>query len=92
MLYWQRQGTGPEVVLVHGFLGSGQIFEPLVDHLIHRFSVTTIDLPGFAGSYDIPVPHTVAELSLMVTETIRSIGLDRCSIWVIRLVPGLLLR
>ena len=24
MLYWQRQGTGTEVVLVHGFLGSSK--------------------------------------------------------------------
>jgi 3-oxoadipate enol-lactonase len=80
MLYWQRQGTGPEVVLVHGFLGSSKIFEPLAVHLVRRFSVTTIDLPGFAGSYDIPVPSTVEELSQMVVETIRSAGLDKCSI------------
>ena len=80
MLHWQRQGTGPEVVLVHGFLGSSKIFEPLVEHLVHRFSVTTIDLPGFAGSYDVPVPSTVEELSQMVVETIRSAGLDKCAI------------
>jgi 3-oxoadipate enol-lactonase len=80
MLHWQRQGTGPEVVLVHGFLGSSKIFEPLVEHLVHRFSVTTIDLPGFAGSYDVPVPSTVEGLSQMVVETIRSSGLDKCSI------------
>ena len=80
MLYWQRQGTGPEVVLVHGFLGSSKIFEPLVEHLVRRFSVTTIDLPGFAGSYDVPVPPTVEELTQMVVETIQSAGLDKCSI------------
>jgi pimeloyl-ACP methyl ester carboxylesterase len=80
MLYWQRQGTGTEVVLVHGFLGSSKIFEPLLEHLVRRFSVTTVDLPGFAGSYDVPVPSTVAELSQMVVETIRSVGLDKCSI------------
>ena len=80
MLYWQRQGKGPEVVLVHGFLGSGKIFEPLTEHLAGHFSVTTIDLPGFAGSYDVPVPSTVEELSQMVADTIQSIGLDRCSV------------
>ncbi|MGI9319652.1 MAG: alpha/beta fold hydrolase [bacterium] len=79
MLYWQRQGTGPEVVLVHGFLGSSKIFEPLTEHLIRHFSVMTIDLPGFAGSYDVPVPSTVEELSQMVVETIRFAGLDKCS-------------
>ena len=80
MLYWQRQGPGPEVVLVHGFLASSKIFDPLAVHLVHNFTVTTIDLPGFAGSYDVPVPPTVGELSQMVVKTIRSAGLDKCSI------------
>jgi len=80
MLYWQRQGMGPEVVLVHGFLGSSKIFEPLAEHLGRHFSVMTIDLPGFAGSYDVPVPSTVAELSQMVVETIQSAGVEKCSI------------
>ena len=80
MLDWQRQGTGPDVVLVHGYLGSGQIFEPLIVHLAEHFSVTTIDLPGHAGSYDIPVPPTVEELAQMVASTIRSTGIERCSV------------
>lgn len=80
MLHWQRQGSGPDVVLVHGYLGSGKIFEPLVEHLRHQFSVTTIDLPGSAGSYDVPVPPTVEELSQMVVKTIQSAGIDKCSI------------
>ena len=80
MLHWQRQGKGPAVVLVHGFLGSSKIFEPLTDHLVHQFSVTTIDLPGFAGSYDVTVPSTVEALSLLVADTIQSSGLDKCSI------------
>lgn len=58
MLDWTRQGQGPDVVLVHGFLGSGKTFDPLTAHLIQNFTVTTIDLPGFAGSYDVPVPST----------------------------------
>ncbi len=79
MLHYQRQGSGPEVVLVHGFLGSSQIFEPLTAHLVKRFSVTTIDLPGFAGSYDVPVPASVEALAQMVAETVRASGIERCS-------------
>ena len=80
MLFFQRQGTGPEVVLVHGFLGSSKIFQPLTEHLLGRFSVTTIDLPGFAGSYDVSVPTSVEDLSEMVAATIRSAGIEKCSI------------
>lgn len=80
MLHWQREGDGPAVVLVHGFLGSSKIFEPLTKHLASNFSVTTIDLPGSAGSYDISVPSTVEELSLMVVDTLQQSGLDKYSI------------
>lgn len=80
MLHWQRQGAGPEVVLVHGFLGSSRIFEPLTQHLLRDFTVTTIDLPGHAGSFDELVPPSVEELSRIVIETIRAVGLDRCAI------------
>jgi pimeloyl-ACP methyl ester carboxylesterase len=61
-------------------LGSAKIFEPLTEYLARNFSVTTIDLPGSAGSYDIPVPSTVEELSRMVAGTIEQSGLDRYSI------------
>lgn len=80
MLHWQRQGEGSHVVLVHGFLGSGKIFQPLTDHLARHFCVTTIDLPGSAGSHDVAVPSTVEELSLMVADTIHQSGLNRYSI------------
>ena len=80
MLNFQQQGNGPSIVLVHGFLASGEIFQSLAKHLSTDFSVTSIDLPGCAGSYDVPVPATVEELCDMVVETIRSIGIDQCSI------------
>ena len=80
MLNWDQTGRGPHVVLIHGFLGSGKTFDPLSQHLAENFSVTTIDLPGFAGSYDIPIPSTVEDLSGMVVDTIQSIGIDRCAI------------
>jgi len=80
MLYSERDGKGPEVVLVHGFLGSGKIFQPLTEHLVRNFSVTTIDLPGCAGSYDIAYPSTVEDLSQMVADTIRSAGIEKCSL------------
>lgn len=79
MLHWERTGSGPDVVLVHGFLGSGEIFAPLTAHLQPQFSVTTIDLPGCAGSYDVPVPSSVEELALMIADAIQVTGIDTCA-------------
>ncbi len=47
-------GGGPAVVLVHGWLSSGEIWERLADRLAQRFTVYTLDLSGF-GESDKPV-------------------------------------
>lgn len=70
---------GPDVVLLHGFLGSGLIFQPLTEHLSTRFTVTTIDLPGCGDSRDIHVPPTVEELTRVVADAVEASGIKRCA-------------
>lgn len=53
MLNYTRKGSGEVIVLVHGFLGSIAIFDPIIEPLIDRFDVIAIDLPGH-GKSDIP--------------------------------------
>src|SRR5918911_2770847 len=43
-------GGGPPVVLVHGWLTSGRIWEQLAGRLAQRFTVYTLDLSGFGES------------------------------------------
>jgi pimeloyl-ACP methyl ester carboxylesterase len=43
-------GGGPPVVLVHGWLTSGEIWERLAGRLAQRFTVYTLDLTGFGES------------------------------------------
>jgi pimeloyl-ACP methyl ester carboxylesterase len=43
-------GGGPPVVLVHGWLSSGRIWEDLAGRLAQRFTVYTLDLSGFGES------------------------------------------
>ncbi|MBV9454298.1 MAG: alpha/beta hydrolase [Rubrobacter sp.] len=47
-------GGGPPVVLVHGWLTSGRIWEQLADRLAQRFTVYIPDLAGF-GDSDKPI-------------------------------------
>lgn len=51
--HWIRYrvtGGGPPVVLVHGWLSSGRIWEDLVERFAQRFTVYTLDLLGFGDS------------------------------------------
>ncbi len=47
---YEVAGGGPPVLLVHGWLSSSKIWEPLVRRLAQRFTVYTLDLTGFGES------------------------------------------
>ncbi|MDP9424953.1 MAG: alpha/beta hydrolase [Actinomycetota bacterium] len=47
-------GGGPPVLLVHGWLSSGRIWERLANRLAQRFTVYSLDLSGF-GESDKPI-------------------------------------
>jgi len=50
MLWHERQGSGPDLVLVHGWGLHGGIWGDLPARLSKQFRVTTLDLPGHGRS------------------------------------------
>ena len=55
-VFVHRRGTGPAVVLVHGFLMSHWYFRGIVPALAAQYDVIALDLPGF-GESDRPPPE-----------------------------------
>lgn len=49
-LYFQKTGSGPALVLIHGFPESGQLFDGILGKLAERYTVITPDLPGSGNS------------------------------------------
>ncbi len=49
-LRYRVTGTGPPVLLVHGLLSSGRIWEALARNLSRSFTVYSVDLVGFGES------------------------------------------
>ena len=49
-LYYESQGTGPAVVLTHGFADSGALWHAQVEALRDRYQVVTMDMRGHARS------------------------------------------
>jgi pimeloyl-[acyl-carrier protein] methyl ester esterase len=68
-LYKQTIGSGPNLVLLHGWGVHSGFWKPIIDQLTQHFCVTMIDLPGFGRSaptdkpYDLPY---IAEQILQV--------------------------
>ncbi|MDB6162696.1 MAG: Pimeloyl-[acyl-carrier protein] methyl ester esterase [Xanthomonadaceae bacterium] len=59
-LHIQVTGTGPPLVLLHGWAMHGGVFGPLVARLRDRFTLHVVDLPGHGFSRDSGVPMTLA--------------------------------
>lgn len=50
-VHWRRDGSGPAVVLLHGFPLSGHTWDKVVSHLRDRFTCFTPDLIGLGRSH-----------------------------------------
>jgi pimeloyl-ACP methyl ester carboxylesterase len=58
-LYYETHGAGRPLVLLHGGLGSGEMFGPVLPLLAERHRVVTVDLQGHGRTADIDRPIDV---------------------------------
>jgi len=68
MLWHERQGSGPDLVLVHGWGLHGGIWGDLPARLAKHFRVTTLDLPGHGRSDTPDAPLSLAGFTDSVLE------------------------
>jgi pimeloyl-ACP methyl ester carboxylesterase len=80
VLYYKRCGSGPPLVLVHGFLGGVAEWDDLIAHFSPSFDVIAVDLPGFGGSAPIPAPATLAGYADLVVELLDALEIKRCTL------------
>ena len=73
-------GGGPPVVLVHGWLSSSRIWEPLARRLAQRFTVYTLDLVGFGESDKPSSGYGVRNGSRLLYAFCAHFGLTRASV------------
>jgi pimeloyl-ACP methyl ester carboxylesterase len=70
-------GTGPPLVLMHGFLGSAENFETWFEELATRRTLVIPDLPGFGASSPLRERHTSAAIAAAVEPLVDHLGLER---------------
>jgi pimeloyl-[acyl-carrier protein] methyl ester esterase len=68
MIWHERQGSGPDLVLVHGWGLHGGIWGDLPARLAQHFRVTTLDLPGHGRSRTPGVSLTLDAITDSVAE------------------------
>jgi pimeloyl-ACP methyl ester carboxylesterase len=76
-LYYETHGTGRPLILLHGGLMSGEMFEPILSMLTEHHQVITVDLQGHGRTADIDRPIDVRLMADDIAALIAHLGLDR---------------
>jgi pimeloyl-ACP methyl ester carboxylesterase len=76
-LYYETYGTGRPLILLHGGLMSGEMFEPILPMLADHHQVITVDLQGHGRTADIDRPVDVRLMADDIAALIEHLGLDR---------------
>ena len=76
-LYYEVHGSGRPLVLLHGGLGSGEMFGPTLTALAAGHRVIVVDLQGHGRTADIDRPLDVRLMADDIAALITYLGLDR---------------
>jgi pimeloyl-ACP methyl ester carboxylesterase len=76
-LYYETQGSGKPLVLLHGGLGSGEMFAPILPALADHHQVIAVDLQGHGRTADIDRPLDLRLMADDIAALIDHLGLER---------------
>jgi pimeloyl-ACP methyl ester carboxylesterase len=76
-LYYETHGAGRPMVLLHGGLGSGEMFGPTLPTLAEKHRVILVDLQGHGRTADIDRPIDVTLMADDIAALIDHLGLDK---------------
>jgi pimeloyl-ACP methyl ester carboxylesterase len=75
-LYYETHGSGRPLVLLHGGLGSGEMFGPVLPLLAERHKVIAVDLQGHGRTADIDRPIDVRLMAGDIAALMEHLRLD----------------
>jgi pimeloyl-ACP methyl ester carboxylesterase len=76
-LYYEAHGTGRPLILLHGGLGSGEMFGPNLLALAERHKVIAVDLQGHGRTADIDRPLSTELMAGDIAALIEHLKLER---------------
>src|ERR1700719_4238387 len=76
-IYYEIHGTGRPLILLHGGLGSGEMFRPVLPLLADRHQVVAVDLQGHGRTADIDRPIDVRLMAGDIAALIDHLNLTK---------------
>ena len=75
-LYYETHGSGRPLILLHGGLGSGEMFGPVIPALAEAHQVIAVDLQGHGRTADIDRPIDLRLMADDIAALIDHLGLE----------------
>jgi pimeloyl-ACP methyl ester carboxylesterase len=75
-LYYETHGSGRAMILLHGGLGSGEMFAPILPQLAEHHRVIAVDLQGHGRTADIDRPLDITLMADDIAALIDHLGLQ----------------
>jgi 3-oxoadipate enol-lactonase len=80
LLYFTERGSGSPLLLVHGLMVTGEMFNPVIEHFAARHRVIVPDLRGHGRSRGLPPPYTAAQLASDLARLLDHLGIDSTAV------------
>ena len=79
-LYYETHGSGLPLILLHGGLGSGEMFGPVLPLLAERHQVVAVDLQGHGRTADIDRPIDIRLMAGDIAALIDHLQIGRAHV------------
>ena len=76
-IYIDDQGNGFPLVLVHGFLGSSEMWNPQKKFLSKHFRVISPALPGFGESHKVKSHDNINKMAQTILECLKEMDIEK---------------
>ena len=76
-IYVGDVGKGFPLVLVHGFLGSSEMWKPQIDYFKNNYRVLTPDLPGFGRSNKSDPCNSIFSMAQIIIDCLNKRGINK---------------
>lgn len=80
LVYFTERGAGPPLLLVHGSMVTGEMYEPVIEQFSRRHRVIVPDLRGHGRSRALPPPYTARQLARDLARLLEHLGIDSAAV------------
>lgn len=79
-IHYQKQGSGPALVFLHGFLESSSMWNAIAPTFLNTHTVITIDLPGFGASKCVAEIHSMELMATLTSEILVKQKIEKATL------------